>query len=221
MRGAPATAAPAAPNRRAPLAVFGVAAVLLAALTLILRTDWAKDLNADVTYDVVFERSGAAASFFRTVTSWFNTPGTVALCVVALVAMWVAQTFARAMIAPLAVALASAITFSLKYAIDAQRPPQQLRLVEEYAHSYPSGHTTAATALALGLMVAIVPLVPAMWRIVVVAVALAVAAMVALSRVYLGVHWAADVTAGFLSAAAGTALAVLVAQLLPGGRDLP
>lgn len=76
---APATAAPAAPNRRAPLAVFGVAAVLLAALTLILRTDWAKDLNADVTYDVVFERSGAATSFFRTVTSWFNTPGTVAL----------------------------------------------------------------------------------------------------------------------------------------------
>jgi len=102
-------------------------------------------------------------------------------------------------------ALASIVTFLLKDAFDRARPeaadPSLLPAIATPANaSFPSGHamTAFATAIVVG------SLHPRLrWP------ALAVATLVALSRVYLGVHFAVDVLVG---AALGTAIGLLVAQ---------
>ena len=107
--------------------------------------------------------------------------------------------------------LAYAVTHGIKPVIDEARPPAVLtdlvvvgpRLLHS---SFPSGHTTSIFALA-GLLVLGLPLKDRRAR----AVVLAVAVLVGLSRIGVGVHWPVDVLAGasigWLCAAAGLALA--------------
>ena len=86
------------------------------------------------------------------------------------------------------------LDFILKQAIDRGRPGDLLtdfhRRSVETGAGFPSGHTTVATVIALTL----VPYLPKAWRwIVAVWIVL-----VALSRLYLGVHLPLDVIGGFL-----------------------
>jgi undecaprenyl-diphosphatase len=100
--------------------------------------------------------------------------------------------------------LTSVVTNALKDVFERERPPYGEDAVEPLvaiptSESFPSGHssTSFAAAVALGI------LVPKLrWP------ALALAAVVAFSRVYLGVHYALDVLAGaLLGAAFGLAVA--------------
>lgn len=82
-----------------------------------------------------------------------------------------------------------------------ERP--SLSLVETTGHSFPSGHAVAVAAIAVGLVIVLLPAGPRrrLWEI----GAAAVATVMALSRVYLRAHWLSDVVAG---AALGAALAI-------------
>lgn len=124
---------------------------------------------------------------------------------------------ARAMIAALAaVGAAGLVVTVLKQTFDRARPPladatiDPIGLVPASA-SFPSGH--AATAFAAAVAVGLIhprlrlPL-------------LALAAVVALSRVYLGVHYATDVLAGSaLGAALGVAAAWAVRAVAPEPKE--
>jgi undecaprenyl-diphosphatase len=97
-----------------------------------------------------------------------------------------------------AFALTTLVTGWLKELFDRPRPPDDADPVTSLVElptsaSFPSGHASTAFAAAVALGV----LVPR-WR----APALAVAALVAFSRVYLGVHFWLDVFAGALLGAA-------------------
>lgn len=80
----------------------------------------------------------------------------------------------------------------LKYAIRRQRPPEHVGqgnfsiLFDRY--SFPSGHTTAAFSIATSVSFSI-PLLSV--------IAFPLAAMVGISRIYIGVHYPTDVFAGF------------------------
>jgi undecaprenyl-diphosphatase len=80
----------------------------------------------------------------------------------------------------------------LKALIDRPRPPGALR--ETSSAAFPSGHAIAASVTALGLVVVLHPPVRARTRWT--AVAAAFAALMALSRTYLAVHWLSDVLGG-------------------------
>lgn len=76
-------------------------------------------------------------------------------------------------------------------------------------HSFPSGHTTAAFAFGVALFLTL----PQKWAK---AAALLAAALMGLSRLYVGVHFPTDVLAGMVI---GTVCGVLASRLVPWVRD--
>ena len=101
----------------------------------------------------------------------------------------------------------------LKALIDRPRPTGALR--ETASAAFPSGHAIAASVTALGLVVVLHPPVRARTRWT--AVAAAFAAVMALSRTYLAVHWLSDVVGG-LCLGVGWALVWPAALELIRGR---
>jgi membrane-associated phospholipid phosphatase len=176
------------------------------------------------------ERPDGSTGFDRSITSWsvdhraswlttvaraLSTIGSqkVLLPLVAVVAIVLIVRGARTPAGLLIVIWAGAIgLYSLaKHVVDRPRPPMHLWLTSAAGTAFPSGHATQSlsTFAALALVsAAVAPIArrPAL------ALAAVVAAGVGWSRVYLGVHWATDVLAGWLAAACWVALVARVAH---------
>lgn len=99
----------------------------------------------------------------------------------------------QAFVAGGALALNTAITFSLKYSISRPRPyvadPQIIKKANAGPHSFPSGHTSLAFATATSLTLAYPK-----WYVALPAYAWASAS--GYSRMHLGMHYPTDVLAG-------------------------
>ena len=109
-----------------------------------------------------------------------------------------------------------------KLGYDRTRPPVAGHLVAVTDSSLPSGHTLDAT-IVLGVLALVVLSVVhgRLARAGVVAVACACIAVAGAARVYLGVHWATDVVAGWLLGGAWVALSAALLLMLtapPGPR---
>lgn len=89
------------------------------------------------------------------------------------------------------------------------RPRPPLSLVETTGYSFPSGHAVAGAAIAISLVVVLVPAGPRRRNLEMIAAAFAVT--MGLSRAYLRAHWLSDVVAGV---ALGAAVAVGVAVVM-------
>lgn len=87
------------------------------------------------------------------------------------------------------------------------RPP--LPLVETSGFSFPSGHAVAGAAIAVALVIVLVPAGPRRRNLEMLAASFAF--VMAMSRVYLRAHWLSDVVAG---AALGAAVAIGAAALI-------
>jgi undecaprenyl-diphosphatase len=107
------------------------------------------------------------------------------------------------------------ISQGLKRVFERERPDPVYRAVEAVNASFPSGHAmlSAVVFLTLGVLAA---RFAERRRVKVLAVgaAVLVSLLVGLSRVYLGVHWASDVLAGWCMGAAWAMACWLVAFLV-------
>jgi undecaprenyl-diphosphatase len=106
--------------------------------------------------------------------------------------------------------LAAALSASgLRAIVGRPRPDEAHRLVDASGFSFPSGHAATSVACAVVLAIAI-PRLAGLF--------LALAAAIAFSRLYVGVHYPLDVVAG---AALGVAVATALLLLVRGRRGSP
>jgi undecaprenyl-diphosphatase len=138
---------------------------------------------------------------------------TLAVAVV-LISAWVgwrARSWLPAVLAVCGLAGVAVVMVAAKLVVGRTRPPSPIAVIVEDGFSFPSGHATGAFTFAvLGAWI-ISRWVFRNWvvRVTLWSIALAVAALVGFSRIYLGVHYLSDVLAGgFLGA--GWAVAVIL-----------
>ena len=117
----------------------------------------------------------------------------------------VRRDWARAALVVAGVGGAEVLNIVLKHIADRTRPELWTHLVNETSQSFPSGHATASAALAL-CIVAIAW--HSRWRIAAIVGAIIYVAVVAFTRLYLGVHYPSDILAGWLCAAAWVSLVI-------------
>jgi len=180
-----------------------VAAIVFSILAVLAAAD-ALPWDAPITNWIVDLRTPALDTFFRKVSFLGSTP--VVLAVAALGALAAHRRCPRLALAIVVIALARPlIEFGLKDLIGRERPTAD-RLVAGRGPSFPSGHplATAASWGLLPLVVALYTVRRWLWWSVAVGVWV-LAVLVAVSRVYLGVHWASDVIASLALAMLGVA----------------
>src|SRR5437588_5227330 len=177
------------------------------------------------------ERPDGSTAIDGSITSWFVAHRTVTLTTVArLLSTLGSQTVLIPVTAILTVALLGRRRFVLgglllaawggtiglysvtKYVVHRTRPPTDLWLTDvTRTASFPSGHATQSLGMFLALVfVGAVWLPKARWPARAIAIALAIG--VGWSRVYLGVHWATDVGAGWVLAAAWLTIVLWLAR---------
>lgn len=140
--------------------------------------------------------------------TYAGTHGAAWIAIGVLVALWLRRPW-PAVAVPLAVLVAELASAGLKSVTDRARPPEGLgvdSLVPTPSTSaFPSGHAATSMAAAVVLAVAAPALAP---------VFLSLAALVGVSRLYVGVHYPLDVVAGaMLGACLATALLLLARAL--------
>jgi len=133
---------------------------------------------------------------------------TVTVLVVTAVAV-AALLRVKQQLAALFIAISSlgsfALYLSVKYLVQRPRPPVSVRTTELTTFSFPSGHATTAAALYLALGLVLAHLVRSRGQaIVCLGSATVLAAVIAASRVYLGLHYVTDVAVGLVVGATWT-----------------
>ena len=200
------------------------AAVALSFAVVLAATIGAGELLAKA------ERPDGSTGFDRSITSWFvdhraswlttvaralSTIGSqkvlIPLVAVVAIVLVVRRALKPALLLVVLWAGALELYTLAKHFVGRPRPPMHLWLTSVTSTAFPSGHATQSlsTYAALALVSAAVVSAP---RRPALAVAAVIAAGVGWSRVYLGVHWATDVLAGWLAAACWVALVARLAH---------
>lgn len=184
------------PRRRLMIALVALLVALATAAAL-------RNGQALLTWDepiqkgVEASRTSAMNDVFLTISRLGSTAVVLGLGVLAAVGTW-RRCRAVATAVLIATFARPALEFIVKVLVGRDRPDLD-RLVAGNGPSFPSGHVVAAVAL-WGLLPLIVSLYTrrrAIWWASV-AISAALIAGIAASRVYLGVHWFSDVTAGLV-----------------------
>ena len=151
--------------------------------------------------------------------------GGVVVCVVAAVLGYLAlQRRWAALVTTLAASVGGGLlSGALKLVYSRPRPDAILQLSQTASPSFPSGHTIESTVVYLTLGAMIAHLTPTVGgRIYVLAVSMAAAGLVGISRVYLGMHFPTDVLAGWAVGLAWALLCWVVARRVAGrARQAP
>lgn len=139
-------------------------------------------------------------SFFRGVTAFGGVPGVTLLTTVLVLALWWRGRTDSAVVSAVLVLGGTGLNSVMKSLVGRSRPPVADALIAQPSStSFPSGHTMASLCFAAALWyVSGARGVKPRTRLAVRTICVAYVVSVALSRVYLGMHWPSDVLAGWL-----------------------
>ncbi|MFL6737394.1 MAG: phosphatase PAP2 family protein [Sphingomonas sp.] len=155
------------------------------------------------------------------VMKFFSLVGSfpVLMCVAVVILIWCLRRKDFAAFAGLCgvIALDETLNRILKNTFDRPRPTLFEEIATLHTYSFPSGHAMAAAANYGMMAIVVARLAPSMrgW---VIGGELALAMMIGLSRIYLGVHWATDVLAGYAAGAAILFVGILWLEVHPSSR---
>ena len=180
-------------------AVVGAAAVGIGIVIAMIRTK-----SGLSSFDLRFARFGAehattwSTDVMRTISQLGGTTGVVVIALIATVVEFVRRP-SRSV--PLFMALVVGGQFALsngiKYLVERARPDLS-RLTGFAGSSFPSGHSTAASATLAAVALLTTRHRSRRTKITGASIAAGAAVVVAMTRVFLGVHWFTDVIAGLL-----------------------
>jgi undecaprenyl-diphosphatase len=126
----------------------------------------------------------------------------------------------RAVAVPIVALLGAEVWFFIiESMVGRPRPPAVFALVPVWGYSFPSGHATVAAAGWIAAVVVLSSRAPWRWRVVGACAATVIVALVAFSRLYLGVQWWTDVAGGL--ALGGAWVCLLVGGVLVISSELP
>lgn len=132
--------------------------------------------------------------------------GVVVLTVGFATLLWIRHHCQKAIILVTGVGGAALLNILLKTVFQRDRPELWERIVTENSFSFPSGHAMASSALALSLFVIFWH---TKWRWLIIILTSLYVAIIAISRLYLGVHYPTDILAGWMVSAAWVGSIVL------------
>lgn len=162
-------------------------------------------------------------TFVMVAVSWIFGPVVLPILVAIGGALWGWRTgqWFNSMVLVGSMALAGLLSLLLKVLVDRPRPPDEYWQIPDGVHtaSFPSGHTLCATTLVL-VTGYLVWRTERSWTVLIwwTVAAIAVIALVALSRLYLGFHFLTDVLAGACVGVAVLGVAMGVVRMHDGPR---
>lgn len=197
------------PDRRFGLRLTLVAAALVilaipfALLALLVETKWSPllDLDRDVArslHEWVLEHTGWQHAL-RILSDWVWDPNMYRL-LIALTCVWLWWRGARRLVAwaVVTVVVTGLLGAVLKLVFTRARPNLPNPVDHAGGWSFPSGHALMGTVGPGVLLLALLPLIPRVWRSVAWVVAVVSAVGVGFTRVALGVHFVTDVVGGWV-----------------------
>jgi membrane-associated phospholipid phosphatase len=199
--------------------------LLLAVAVLALQVSdraWLTGVDHSVTAWLVTHRNPTIDHLALAVTNALGPVETAGLATI--VAVVVGMRF-RSVLCGLTVLAtvggASALCSVIKLLVARPRPPIVLQETLETDYSFPSGHVTGTAALFGILAVALGLAGSRALKSLLVTVAVLTTSAVALSRLYLGVHWLTDAAAGALLAAAAVTVGAASLRVLVDSKSPP
>jgi undecaprenyl-diphosphatase len=147
-------------------------------------------------------RTPGATLLFRSVTTAGGAAGMSVLVLGVLAVLLARRRFRRAAYLTLTAAGGALLNQLLKFHYVRQRPDLKAAVLGAMGYSFPSGHAMSGTII-LAALAYLVARASGRWKpkSAVISALVTLAVAIGVSRLYLGVHWASDVGAGFAAGA--------------------
>jgi undecaprenyl-diphosphatase len=196
------------------MAALAVASFVLVAFTVIVSGDPGPTPGDETAIDVVESlQAGWLVDIAKGVSALGSAAVVLSLGFVCTVLLGIRSRWAEVGVLLAGMAIVIVGVHELKVAVDRPRPPGGL--VDTDGSSFPSAHAAYSTFYVWLAVTVVMRLRPRMARgALVVAAGIVLAALIGLSRVYLGVHYLSDVSAGWALGVASFSLCAAVALVI-------
>jgi membrane-associated phospholipid phosphatase len=171
-------------------------------------------IDAMLTKSIKTHATGISLQIFSVVTHFGDRPILFVIGVIVTVLLWRIRRRLLAIGWAITLAGNAILNPMMKQLFERLRPLNEQGMANELGWSFPSGHASGAT-VTYGMLayVALRTLHP-VWHLPVMLVVISLVLTVGISRIFLQVHFASDVAAGFGSGLAWLSLCVMVIELI-------
>ena len=179
------------------------------------KSEKLQDFDALAHAWAISKRTVADTSFFATMSNIGSPVGMGAIAACVAIALGVTRRFRWLLYLAVTAGGGSLLNLELKRYFARARPDIAQMLRQAHGYSFPSGHAMGSTVV-LGAVSYLAFRTATRWRWKAACLALAWTLIlgIALSRVYLGVHWSSDVAAGIAAGALWVSVTTLAYETL-------